>query len=173
MIRKATAEDIQSVARLYEKMLDYEDENVKYTSWQRGIYPTADTARAGVKHESLYVLEENGEILASAVLDKRQPPEYRQAKWSIFAANNEVLVIHTLCVDPEYAGSGIGSAMVVFSKQLANKLGCTCIRLNTTERNTPAASLYKKNGFIVADTKKILLNGQISCGKHLFMEFIL
>ncbi len=171
MIRKATPEDVQGVALLYEKMLDYEEANIKYTSWQRGIYPTVDTARAGVTHGSLYILEEDGKILASAVLDKRQPPEYKKVEWSKSVKSTEALVIHTLCVDPKFSGSGIGSALVDFAKQLALDLGCLCLRLNTTDRNTPAASLYSKNGFTVADARPILLNGQISCGKHLFMEF--
>ena len=65
MIRKATQEDIIPVAELYNKAIDYEDSHIKYTSWQKGIYPTADTARLGLKNGSLYVYEENGAILAS------------------------------------------------------------------------------------------------------------
>ncbi len=173
MIKKATQEDIQNVADLYNKMISFEDSNVKYTSWQKGIYPTVDTARLGVKNDSLYVFEENGELLGSVILDTKQAPEYRKVNWSVNAKHSEALVIHTLCVDPNAAGSGIGSAMVDFAKQLAKEKGCLTIRLNTTERNTPAAHLYQKNGFTVAGTQKILLNGQIACGNHLFMEFII
>lgn len=171
MIRKATQKDIKGVAELYEKMLDYEDTHVKHTSWQRGIYPTADTARLGVKNGSLYVFEKNGELLGSVVLDTKQAPEYRRVEWTVPTGYNEALVIHTLCVDPEYSGSGIGSAIVDFAKQLAKEKGCHAIRLNTTQSNTPAANLYQKNGFVVAGAQKILLNGQIPCDTHLFMEF--
>ncbi len=170
MIKKARYEDLEKIAELYEKMLDYEDTHIKYTSWQRGIYPTIDTARLGLKTDSLYVFEENECILASVILNTRQPPEYRSAAWRFEAGRDEALVIHTLCVDPICAGSGIGSAIISFAKELASKKGCVAIRLNTTDRNTPAISLYEKNGFSVADTQKILLNGQISCQKHLFME---
>ena len=171
MIRKATQNDIQSVAELYTKMIDYEDTHIKYTSWKKGIYPTADTARLGIKTDSLYVYDENGSILGSVILDNRQPPEYRNVQWSVDGKYKDILVIHTLCVDPEHAGSGIGSAIVDFAKKLAKEKGCLTIRLNTTERNTPAVHLYQKNGFTVAGTQKILLNGQIPCGSHLFMEF--
>ena len=56
---------------------------------------------------------------------------------------------------------------------LAKEKGCRAIRLNTTTRNLHATHLYKKNGFTVAATKKILLNGQIHCNEHYFMEFVL
>ena len=173
MIRKATADDISTVAALYEKAIDYEDSHVKYTSWQKGIYPTADTARLGIKNDSLYVCEENGRLIASVILDNRQPPEYKKIKWAADAAHGNALVIHTLCVDPDAAGSGVGTAIVNFAKQLAKELGYVAIRLNTTARNSLAIRLYERNGFLVADIQKILLNGQIHCGEHLFMEYII
>jgi hypothetical protein len=55
MIRKANKDDIETVAELYNIMIDYEDSHIKYTSWQKGIYPTAATARLGVKANTLYV----------------------------------------------------------------------------------------------------------------------
>ena len=173
MIRKAIQDDIHSVARLYDKAIEYEDSHIKYTSWQKGIYPTVDTARLGVKNGSLYIIEEGGKTVASVILDTRQPPEYRNISWGTSVKYNEALVIHTLCVDPEYSGTGIGSALVDFIKQFAKDRGCLSVRLNTTKRNTPAAHLYEKNGFKTVATKNILLNGQIPCDEHLFMEFIL
>ena len=173
MIRKATQEDVIPVAELYNEAIDYEDAHIKYTSWQKGIYPTADTARLGVKNGSLYVYEENGAILASVILDTHQPPEYRNVSWGVDAGVGGALVIHTLCVDPRRSGGGVGSAIVDFAKTLAKEKGCRAIRLNTTTRNLHATHLYKKNGFTTAATKKILLNGQIHCNEHYFMEFIL
>ena len=173
MIRKATHDDIRAVAELYDKAIDYEDSHVKYTSWQKGVYPTADTARLGLKNGSLYVYEQNGKIVAAVILDTKQPPEYKKIEWNVDAAYNRALVVHTLCVDPELAGSGIGSAIVDFAKQLAQKAECLCVRLNTTERNVLACRLYQKNGFEIIARQTILLNGQIRCGEHLFMEFVI
>ena len=78
MIRKATPQDVNAVAELYNKAIDYEDTHVKYTSWQKGVYPTADTARLGQKNSSLYVCEQDGRIVASVILDTRQPSEYKR-----------------------------------------------------------------------------------------------
>ena len=171
MIRKATKDDVVPVAELYDIMLDYEDAHEKYTSWQKGIYPTADTARLGVKKGSLYVFENDGHILGSVILDTSQPTEYKKIDWSVDAAYNQALVIHTLCVHPEYSGSGIGTAIVDFAKQLAREKRCLAIRLNTTDKNVHAVHLYEKNGFVTVGKQKILLNGQIRCNCHLFLEF--
>ncbi len=172
MIRKATQNDILPVAKLYEMALDYEETHKKYTSWQRGIYPTADTAKAGVKRETLYVLEnETGELCGAVILDSNQPPEYREIAWSEKLRHNEVLVIHTLCVSTKHTGEGVGSALLDFAKELAKEKGCNSIRLNTTSKNTPALRFYEKNGFTVAAEKEILLNGQIKCQSHLFLNY--
>lgn len=173
MIRKATTEDIIAAGKLYDEVIDYEDSRIKYTSWQKGVYPTVDTARLGVKNGALYVYEKNGEILASVILDTRQPPEYRTVNWGVKTGFNGALVIHTLCVHPKFSGSGIGSAIVDFAKSLAKEKGCVAVRLNTTTKNLHATHLYKKHGFSTVATKKILLNGQIHCNEHYFMEFIL
>ena len=171
MIRKATKDDVVPVAELYDILLDYEETHEKFTSWEKGIYPTVDTAKLGVKKGSLYIYEKDGRVLASVILDTTQPPEYKKIAWSVDAKYNQALVVHTLCVHPEHAGEGIGSAIVDFAKDLAKEKNCLAIRLNTTERNLHAAHLYEKNGFFVVGTQKILLNGQIPCDSHLFMEF--
>ena len=171
MIRKATQADVDAVALLYDEAIDYEDTHVKYTSWQKGIYPTADTARLGLKKDSLYVFEENGNVLASVILDNRQPPEYKNIGWNVVANPQEILVIHTLCVSPKCMGSGIGSAIIDFAKAFAKESGCLALRLNTTATNSHALHLYEKNGFSVVASHKILLNGQIACAEHVFLEY--
>lgn len=46
MIRLANELDLPAVAAIYEAILDHEDATgIHYTGWQRGAYPTADTAR--------------------------------------------------------------------------------------------------------------------------------
>ena len=46
MIRLANELDLPAVATIYEAILDHEDATgIHYTGWQRGAYPTADTAR--------------------------------------------------------------------------------------------------------------------------------
>ena len=45
MIRLATAADLPAIESIYNAILDREEGGSVYTNWQRGKYPTIDTAR--------------------------------------------------------------------------------------------------------------------------------
>lgn len=46
MIRPANPQDLPAIAAIYEAILAEEDARpVSFTNWQRGKYPTVDTAR--------------------------------------------------------------------------------------------------------------------------------
>ena len=44
-IRPATAADLNGITAIYDAILDREEAGPVYTNWQRGKYPTTDTAR--------------------------------------------------------------------------------------------------------------------------------
>ena len=50
MIRLATPADLSQAADIYEEILDREAQGPVYTNWQRGKYPTIDTARHPLDH---------------------------------------------------------------------------------------------------------------------------
>ena len=60
MIRLATPADLSQAAEIYEEILDQEQQGPVYTNWQRGKYPTIDTARQAQEAGTLYVGEEDG-----------------------------------------------------------------------------------------------------------------
>ena len=87
--------------------MDQEDARpVSYTNWQRGKYPTIDTARQAQEAGTLYVGEEDGVLWGVVNLNGLQLPEYDAIPWSIPAARDEVGVIHTLCIRPSCHGRG-------------------------------------------------------------------
>lgn len=49
MIRLATPADLSQAADIYEEILDREAQGPVYTNWQRGKYPTIDTARQALR----------------------------------------------------------------------------------------------------------------------------
>ena len=94
MIRPARDADLDPIARIYDEILDLEDARpVSYTNWQRGRYPTRDTARQALEEGTLWVLEEEGAVCGCVNLNGVQLPEYSQIPWSIPAAPEEVGVI--------------------------------------------------------------------------------
>lgn len=46
MIRLATADDILGIKNIYNKILNYEEQTVSYTNWQKGLYPTVDYSKS-------------------------------------------------------------------------------------------------------------------------------
>lgn len=149
MIRLATHKDIATVAAIYDSVLKQEEQGLLSIGWQRGVYPTEDTARQGVLRGDLFVFEDNDtqKIVAAAIINHVQVPSYADGEWSIEADGNDVLVLHTLVVKPQEAGRGIGTAFVDFYEQLAKEKGCRTLRMDTQAKNHIARALYKKLGY--------------------------
>ncbi len=146
-IRLAREEDIARVVEIYEDFLNFEAEHGTHTNWIKGVYPTENNARRGLDNNTLFVGEIDGKIVGSYVLNKVQPPEYQKIDWKWKFDENEIMVIHTLCIDVNLQGKGMGKAFVDFSLEHARKEGCKAMRLDTWEENIPAARLYEKLGF--------------------------
>lgn len=170
MIRKAVPGDLDGVEQGYTELLTHEQESGAFTKWRLGIYPTRETAEKSLDCGTLYVLEQNGGIDASMILDQLQPAEYGKIIWKYPAGPQEVLIIHTLCVRPSKSGRGIGKQMVRYAIEEARRLGCRGLRLDTGVQNKPAVSLYTGLGFELAGTASILLDGTIPHEGHLFFE---
>ena len=161
MIRKAVEQDAAAIAGTYEALLRYEKVYGSNSNWQLGVYPTIRVPESQIPLGSMYVLEEQGEICASMVLNGEQAEEYAAVDWKYPALPREVLVIHTLCIPPEKAGHGYGGRMVAFAKETAKQMGCRVIRIDTYAHNEPAKRLYQKLGFQIAGYGNILLQGVI------------
>ncbi|WP_394526228.1 GNAT family N-acetyltransferase [Lacrimispora sp. JR3] len=172
MIKKAGKEDIQAVAHTYRELLLYEKEHGSHSNWVLDVYPTKENAQKSYEEGTLYVLEENGEICASMVLNHLQSEEYAKIPWRYPADPAEVLVLHTLCIPPSKAGKGMGIKMVGYALNQAKELGCKVMRLDTHAENEPAARLYKKLGFQYAGTADVLHEGLIP-EKQIFFERII
>ena len=134
MIRLATEHDLAAIAAIYDEILDHEAATVSYTNWQKGKYPCRATA-------------ENGQVVATAIFNHEQLPEYDKLPWQYPAAGDEVFVIHTLCVPPSQAGHGRARAFVAFAEELGREKGSTVMRLDTYEGNAPALAMYPKLGY--------------------------
>lgn len=147
MIRKAEVEDIPGITQIYSDILNLEVMRKGHTGWVKGIYPSEKTALGSIKMEEMYVMEENGEIVASARLNQKQIGSYSMAKWEYDAPADEVMLIHTLTVSPSKTGQGYGSAFIKFYEDFAREHGCRYLRMDTNEINKPARALYKKLGY--------------------------
>ena len=161
MIRQAEERDIRAIAETYTALLTWEKEHGGQSNWVLDVYPTRAVPEEKVPRGEMFVLEEDGEICASMVLNQEQLPEYAQIPWKNAADPGEVLVIHTLCVPPEKAGRGFGTRMIAFALSHARELECRVIRIDTYAHNERAKALYLKNGFHLAGYADSLFMGVI------------
>lgn len=159
MIRKATAADIPAISAIYEAIHDGEERGETTTGWLRNVYPVEATAVASLEKGTLYVMEDEGRIVASAKIDGEQVPCYDDCHWQYEAPPEQVLVLHTLVVDPAHKGKGCGSAFVKFYEELARQQGRPFLRIDTNARNSAARALYKKLGYTEPGIVDCVFNG--------------
>ena len=159
MIRKATESDIPGVSALYDDIHTEEESGRAVIGWERGVYPTANTARKALADSELFVEEEDGKIIGAAIINQRQVDVYAGAPWSFDASDDEVMVLHTLVISPKAGGKGHGRRFVQFYEDYALSHGCRYLRMDTNERNSRARAMYAKLGYKEIGIVPTVFNG--------------
>ncbi len=147
IIRKATPEDIDSVAMIYRLIHEEESAGRCRIGWNPDIYPVRQTAEDALERGDLFVCESDGVVLASAIINSCQEPCYSGGDWTPGVNDSEVLVLHTLTVDPRMAGKGIGRSFVAFYEDYARANGYHSLRLDTQTVNDIGRRLYPRLGY--------------------------
>jgi len=132
-IRKATIEDLYSVAEIYDEIHTAEEENKQQIGWIRGIYPVQATAEAALQRDDLFVLEDHGKIYGSGIINRIQMDAYSLGHWKYDV--------------PSSAGKGYGRNFLAFYETYATEHGCSELRIDTNEKNMAARAMYRKHGY--------------------------
>lgn len=94
------------------------------------------------------MLEDEGVVQAAARINRIQVPEYANADWEYSdAQEDQIMVLHTLVVEPKSGGRGYGSAFVDFYEKHALEQGCPYLRMDTNEKNAAARRLYARSDY--------------------------
>lgn len=159
MIRKATIEDIDQIVKIYEHIHDEIELGKVDIGWIRGVYPTKQTALSAIENQDMFVEEDNGVIVAAAKINQEQVDDYTKASWQYDVDNDQVMVLHTLVVDPYIKSQGYGTQFVSFYEDYALQHGCHYLRMDTNAKNKKARSLYKKLGYQEISIVPCIFNG--------------
>ena len=159
MIRRATEADIPAVAAIYDRLHTEEEAGRVTIGWIRGVYPTEDTAWQALRRGDLFVQEEAGQIVGGAIINQTQVDAYYGGPWQYEAEESEVMVLHTLVIDPDTAGRGYGKQFVAFYENYAGQNGCKVLRMDTNSRNFRARAMYAKLGYREAGIVPCVFNG--------------
>ena len=158
-IRKATANDMDAVEKLYDAIHTAEENGKQTIGWIRGIYPVRKTAEIALERGDLFVLEDAGEICGTGILNKIQVASYAAGRWEHIVPDEQVCVLHTLVIDPDSAGKGYGRAFIEYYEAYARETGCTELRIDTNARNAVARAMYKKHGYTEIGIVPTVFNG--------------
>lgn len=143
-IEKATAADLDELERLFDDLCDHLTANVNYPGWEKGRYPVRRVAEEALESDSLYVARSEGSITGTVTLNHREESACVHANWQ---RRDNVAVVHTLAVHPDFLHRSVGRALMEHAIAWARSEGSHTIHLDTYEKNTPAMALYEKLGF--------------------------
>lgn len=159
LVRKANENDIKSVAEIYSEVITAAENGKLTVGWKRGIYPTEKTAKMALKRDDLFVAEDNGSIIGTAIINQIQVDTYKDAAWQYPAKDSEVMVLHTLAISPRASGNGCGKNFVAFYENLAKQNGCKYLRMDTNQKNRIARAMYSKLGYKEIGVIPCVFNG--------------
>ena len=159
MIRKAVWQDLDAIDRIYQEIHDAEEAGTMTIGWIRNVYPTRETASAALERDDIYVLEENGVILGSAIINQFQMESYQCAPWEHPVPDDQVCVLHTLVISPLENGKGYGRTFLSFYEEYARQHRLPELRLDTNARNTGARAMYRRHGYREVGTVPTVFNG--------------
>lgn len=156
---KAEEKHIDAIEGIYSRIIDAQEQGRLTVGWQRGVYPTRQTALDALKRGDLFVCVDGGQVAAAAIINRIQVPVYAEVGWLYHAEPDEVMVLHTLVVDPLRAGRGYGTAFVAYYESYTKNNGCPVLRMDTNEKNAAARRLYARLGYREAGIVPCVFNG--------------
>ena len=158
-IRKAVPDDLDAVSKIYENIHTEEEKGQVTIGWVRGVYPERITAKEALNRDDLFVEELDGKIVGTAILNQIQVDVYKNVAWEYDVPDDQVMVMHTLVIDPQTKGRGLGQAFAEFYEQYALQQGCAYLRIDTNARNLNARKFYKKLHYKEIATVPCVFNG--------------
>lgn len=157
--KKSKKTDMDQIEKICDHIHDLEESGSVTIGRLRGVYPIRKTAEDSLGRGDLFVLEHEGRIAATAIINQIQVPDYTKAGWKYKTEDNQVMVLHTLIVDPMCRSKGYGKSFVAFYEEYAKEHGCNELRMDTNAKNSNARAMYKKLGYEEIDIVPCVFNG--------------
>lgn len=144
---KAVSDDLDKIVSLYMNVANNTGNMSEFGRWIYGLYPTDDILKEYIDNGFMYFVEDDGDIIAAAAVTPFQGEDYHSAEWNVDVDDDEVSVVHLLCVAPDKQGCGIAGAVMNEIISISRKIGMKAVRLDALCCNTPAHRLYSSLGF--------------------------
>lgn len=117
-----------------------------YAHWIYGLHPSDEMILGYISPENMFFSELDGKIASAVAVVSRQEKEYHDVPWKMNPADDEVSVVHILCVAPEFQKKGIAARTMRAVIEMSRESGKKAVHLDALKCNTPAR-LYESLGF--------------------------
>jgi GNAT superfamily N-acetyltransferase len=164
-IQKATKDNIEKVVEMCREV-SFNMMNNHIGEWEM-VFPDREIIQKDIAKENLYVaLAEDGiTVMACAVLDDSQNPEFDKIGWKY--GKDKYFVLRRLMVSNHYEGMGIGNTMLKYLEDVAKQLSCVSLRIELFSQNQTAIDFYNKRGYKIAGTILLKKGKFYGCEKKL------
>lgn len=153
--RCADITDFDQITAFYKYVIKNTEDMATYARWVYGQHPTDEMIEGYIRQGAMYVLKDDDVIVAAMAVTLSQGEDYHSIEWSTALEDDEVAVVHILCVSPDYQKQGIGKRMIQESISLAEKEGKKAVRLDALASNQPAHRMYGGLGFQLRGTQNL------------------
>lgn len=143
--QKANQSDFLAIQKFYWDVIEHihkSNINNENLGWEKGIYPSDEFLHNSLANGELYTLTENDTLCACVILNSKYNEGYRDCPWSIVCSDNDVLIPHTLAVNPKMQGKGIGKIVVKNILAIAKSENKKAVRLDVLGACKAAERLY-------------------------------
>lgn len=145
IFRKTTIEDINKVIKIINQAKVYFKE-MKIDQWQDG-YPNEEVIKKDITNNNSYVLEKDGDIVATAMFAIERDINYDNIYDGKWLTENEYAVIHRIAVNNDYKGLKLAAEIVNNAVKICKKNNIGSIRIDTHENNISMQKFLENNGF--------------------------
>lgn len=124
-------------------------------------YPSPVTLRENLLGETTWIFRQDSLPIASITLDEEQDPQYEFIRWAY--PSDRALIVHRLCVSPEFQQFGLGRKLMEFAEVHAGVYKYEVIRLDAFLGNPYSQKLYRSLGYQEAAGYCYYPPGNIMC----------
>ncbi len=151
-IRKVLPEEFELLWAFYSDVSRIMAGSEFDPGWDMIYYPDEKYLTESISDGQVIAMFDGGKIISSMVINHELEGDFDDRIWNVEAKWDEVLVIHTFGVHPDYHRKGISKEMMNYIISYAEENNYKAIRLDVIPGNTPAERLYKSFGFYYVGT---------------------
>ncbi len=147
-IRKTDARDLDSIIAIFAEARGTMAK-LGIDQWQDG-YPTREIAEEDIALSRSYLVEIDGEVCATFVLQLGGDKNYdviERGEWLSGNENCDYLAIHRVAIAVKTRGRGVAERIMSYAADFARERGLSSLRIDTHEGNVVMRQMLEKNKF--------------------------